>query len=359
MQKERLIPYRSNSQDLTEFMKNTASEIEQLYKIYNSISSDTDMLITASRLQEMAIAGKMAELMNMLNAPEKKGDGTWEQRISIDRFTATGSGIVMPRFNLGSVIAQKTLSCITVETTDGREILPSSVKVRVEPAADGKVIKETPPEGALCGYRPWWRVVPHGSNIEAKAVYTVELPVNILEKPEFNQIRVVSFPLYGVTINAIEYRYKSKWTPIYADLPADGAIFIATKPTSADAIRVELQQKNPVWLNNKPEFHFGIAVLAVERAIVSTEPAVFTAEIELQGVGPWKILSAEADAKNGGKVTVSISDGVQTLPSSALPAILHSNRIKVVLKMEATDELQRPVVSSVILRYKDSSESQI
>lgn len=353
---ERLIPYRSNSQDLNEFIKNTASDIEQLYKMYNSISADTDMLITASRLQEIAITGKIAELMSLLNAPKRKADGTWEQRISIDRFTAAGSGIIMPRFNMGSVMAKKTLPCITIEAEDGREILPASVKVSVEPAADGKTIRETPPEGALYGYRPWWRIVPYSSDRGTRAVYTVELPVNILEKPEFNQLRIVPFPLYGVTINTVEYRHKSKWIPIHTDLlPTDGAVFITTRPTAADAVRVELIQKNPVWLDGKPEFHLGLAVLAVERAVVATEPAVFTAEVELQGNGPWRILSTAVDVKNGGKAAVSISDGTQTLPSSALPATVQSGKIKVMLEVEAEDELLRPVVSGITLQYQDSS----
>lgn len=350
------IPYRSQSHALNEFLDNVSNDIERLYAKYNEIDADAKMLIRAAKVQEMAIAGKIAELIDLLNTPKKLTDDIWQHYIGITRFTPLDSGIIMPRFNAASVTEKKTVSCVTVTTRTGEEILPETVKVEVSPAADGSAIKDNNPYNALTGSRPWWREIQFAAGYKGEATYTVYLPTNVLERAEFNQIRIVPFPLYLVTVEGIEYRYNSKWHGIDAPgLPSDGAILIATEPIKADAVRLKLTQKDPFWLDSEQKYNIGLASLAIERVTVPGEPAKFTTEMELAGEGPWKIIGLDVEMLSPGNVSVEISDLSGTVSSSLLPITVSSNKIKLTLTLQSQDENVRPLVSGVTLKYQEKA----
>lgn len=348
---EETIPFRSQSHDPNRFYRETLADIKRLYETYNQLVRDTELIASAVRLQELTVLAKIQAIRSELSRPVPDAENIWTQHIDASAFKSLGSGAVLPVFGVNSVPARTSHSCLTITTADGEKIIPRSLKIEVDPPA-GEGITETDPLSVFSGRYPWWRQVTVRESVaHGAAVYTAYLPLEILDRPLFNQIRVITFPLYGPVIERIEYRSRSRWNALEGVEGSEGALLLTFPPLEADAVRITLRQNMPLRLDSVNAFHFGLAMFDVERVLVDTEPVVFQTAVELAGEGPWEIISIIPEISLG-QATVEMGVGEGGTEPLTLPVEVTDREILISVSLKADDVSLRPLFKGITLRYQ-------
>lgn len=353
---EKLIPYRSQSHNLNDFYRRTAGEIKRLYDACNQLAEALELAESISRLQEEAVASRVRALQDALQAPRLGPEGIWEHRVGATSFAAAQNGAVLREFGLAGAATESAASCLLARAPDGTAVVPRSLRVEIEPPAGGGISDVTDPLCAVHGNRPWWRKASAGGAAQFPSTITVHLPLEILDRPEFGQLKIIPFPLYGTSVERIEYRYRTRWYELgNGALPADGPILLSFPPCRGDALRLHLVQKNPVRRDGREEFHLGLASLEVERVSVAKEPAVLVAAVNLAGQGPWQLLEARVDMAAPGRADVRLDAGGKVLSSHDLPAVVAAGGIRLTVTLEAEDGRCRPLFRGVTLLYRSTA----
>lgn len=353
---EKLIPYRSQSHNLNDFYRRTASEIKRLYDTCNQLAETLELAESISRLQEEAVASRVRALQDALQAPRLRPEGIWEHRVGAASFAAAQNGAVLREFGLAGAATDSATSCLLATAPDGTVVVPRSLRVEVEPPAGGNISDVTDPLWAVHGNRPWWRKAPAGGAAQFLCTITVYLPLEVLDRPEFNQLKIMPFPLYGASVERVEYRYRARWYDLGGGaLPADGPILFSFPPCRGDALRLHLVQKTPVRREGREEFHLGLASLEVERVSVAKEPAVLVAAVNLAGQGPWQLLEARVDMAAPGRAGIQVTAGDRTLSSHDLPAVVTAGGLRLTVTLETEDGRCRPLFRGATLLYRSTA----
>jgi len=357
---EKLIPFRSQSHNLNEFYRQVTSDINLLYEKYNQLEADMETMIAVTRIQEAAVASKVRALKSELERPVLQPDGLWRQVVPAAALFPDINGLILAGYNLATLRTEAENSLLTVTAQDGTVLAPQALKVDVSPDA-GYGGTETNPLCAIYGNMPWWRQVTGDSETNSTtAVYTVQLPVEVLDRAVFNQIRIITFPLYTVSVEKVEYMNQSTWQTVENIWPGDnGMILIPVPQQTAQAVRVTLKQSTPQYSIEGPVYHLGLASFNVEMVVPTKEKAIFTATVDMAGVAPWKLEQVEIVPDTPDYIEWEIASGGTTIKPHNLPADIVDGRLNLKVSMTTDSQLYRPVLRRIELYYRDSSSDYI
>lgn len=353
---EYLIPFRSQSHSLNEFHRQVTGDIYSLYERHNQLEADIGMIASAARVQESAVASKVQELKSRLDIPFRLPGGLWKHQIAATTLIPDANGLVLPGYGIATVKTDTEKSRLTINTSDGTAIIPQALKVEVSPDTR-KCDTETSPLYAIQGGKPWWRQVVAGRETGSAIVtYTVHLPVEVLDDPVANQIKIITFPLYTVTVESVEYLDKSVWRAVdMLGLEDNGMILLPLPAEKARAMRVTLRQMVPQYFQGKLVYHIGLSLFDVEMVVPGKEKATFTTSVNLMGTAPWKIERVELSPDLPDNTEWEISSGNVTIKTHELPADITDNRVKITVTMTAGSQLYRPILKHIELYYTDGS----
>ncbi len=148
-------------------------------------------------------------------------------------------------------------------------IIPNTLGFKVEPKADGSIIKEnsfynalTPDESTF-----WHRQYTYfsGMKSEVECQVTLTLPDDIISSRDVNTVFIHPYPLRTIDIRNVEYRMDGAWKPVPGFKPTDdvGNFKLCFSPTSMKEVRITLRQRYFIQKGNKNIFHIGIREIGV------------------------------------------------------------------------------------------------
>lgn len=344
------IPFRSKSDSsvVNTFVRQTTEGLERIFATYRQLTADLANLEEVFYLQGLAVSQRVAGLEAALALPVPQG-GQWKQVLPAPAFTAGANGEVSKVYRQGRLQSARHLSCLTVQTADGQEIIPGGVSVRVSPElpAGGT---ETDLFNVLGGFVPWRRRFPPA--FEPAAVLEVELPRDILGNTLLNRIEIVPYPLYGVRIEEIALGFGGSYTAVAGAL-GDGPLCLHPLPAAADTVRITLRQEQPLLVNQESFYCFGLSRVAVSEVIPVAGEGVFTARIQLAGNGPWRLVGCLVQPALASQLVSLTADG-ETIPAAALPANVSTGEIEVEVRLAAAEGCPYPHFEQVELTYESN-----
>lgn len=350
----KLIPYRSQSHDLNEFIRSTAARMDTLYSRYNTLAERVDLLAAMLKVQGMAAGQEIGALKAESAGPQMESSGTITHRLGATLFAPSGSAVILPGYEAGSMETISSKSCLIRRDADGGLIIPRSLSITTSPAVCD-TITETDPLDALRETGVWWRKVVYRSGMAgAEADFVISLPTNILEDPSFNQIRLTPFPCTAV-IRAVRYRRGGRWYELSSPkLGEMGGIIISVPPAAADAVSITVGQTMPVTIDGETCYHLGLAEIGVERVAVSDGEAVFSVPVALSGSGPWQLKQIAVDVANARVSAVEIETGGVRVSSLQLPYTTTDGSVIITIRVKPESINIRPLFYGATLTYTNS-----
>lgn len=338
------IPHKSQSHELNDFYRNTARRIVRLAGELEEMRAGLKDLVAMLKAQTAAASYTISALSAAAAQPIRQSDDTIKHPVPAAVFTPVRGAVVAGGAILTEAGDQE--SRLAVALSDGTRVIPSTVRVEVEPEVSGEA-HETDPRGAIEGHVPWWRKMP-SDVFGAGATYTFFLS-RAFSDPSVNELRFTTFPSAGVSVKSLFLRQGGRWF----DFPGvmsrnEGEIVCLFEPMDIEAVKIELASTTLLLINNAAGYHIGLAGIDALRTVPGTTATEAYTAIELAGNGPWTVHKVDIDGWPGDCWDWSLQCGDVYYRSTDIPFTVNENNVG--LRITAEPGL-RGMFKGVLLRY--------
>lgn len=319
--KTRTIKYRtgadSHQQNLT-----TEDMLYDLNNIFNLVNEQEALLTNAKEVLSVEkkyqsirveqLERQLADTHALYEALQS-GHGRYAKKVFPSSFATDESANDLEKAEVDTYHSLTTLPVIgkiqskvyLFDEVTKEVVLPDSLRVLVEPAADGLNVIDNNVFNAFNGDNQeiWARKYYFPINdptTEVSTTITVTLPDNIISNRDINTMILHPFPLSTVDIDAIEYRLDGGWKLIpgwpkdSADNPLplkDAAnLKLCFQSLPMSQVRIKLTQRNFIIEGHKKVFYVGAQEIGILHSNYQSKVGRFMVPMTLGGILPSKMI---------------------------------------------------------------------
>lgn len=399
---QRYVPYRGGASSET-FNKTVEESFYDLNNLFNLLS-DQDAAVTEAQsifsvqttFQQIRMDTLQAEIDTLKGQLEDLQAATsgYKETLGVGKVTLDAT---LDSSQLASIDAQYNVITLPVSGDmtskvylyDGalkQAFQPSTLKVAVEPAADGTTIVETDAKRAFDGdANTYWHrkyyFAHDDSTASVTAEVTVTLPYDIISNRDINMIYLNPFPLNTLIIDKVEYRLNGDWT-LLPGFPTDqlgnpvpyqntGYLKFHFPSVPMSEVRITVRQPHWVMEGNQKVFHVGLQEVGVFYVGYQTGVGKFQIPLVLRGkAGSHMITGIVPNFVNDGALSDKTDNktslfsytvyqvdatGALTYTKDSLPIVVSTDTIMIKISIFRDPQTQAtPALESITIKYQDA-----